>query len=326
MADFTPQIAPEVLAACAAGAGEASAALARTFDAPITLAVGASGALDVAAPPPEWNGPGLAVVLNVGTAGALLLLPESSGLLPEWYAAPDATGKSKLTTLAQELGMLLLPEEFMPDDFQAARVGNLGAALEQAQAATGAGLVSLTLSAADRTATAHLVWPVAAPTATYAVPAVDAAPASDAPAADSAAASSNVAGPPETAAPRPAPPAAAPSSGAAAGTLPDARPAVRLAGFEDLPPYARSLLRIQVPVTVTVARTRLGVQRITELVPGTIIQFNKSCEEMLELCVGNQPVAMGEAVKVGEKFGLRLTSILLPDERFRPVGPSRSAG
>ena len=40
---------------------------------------------------------------------------------------------------------------------------------------------------------------------------------------------------------------------------------------------------------------------------------------MLELGVGDRPVALGEAVKVGDKFGLRITSIALPEERFKPV-------
>ena len=87
----------------------------------------------------------------------------------------------------------------------------------------------------------------------------------------------------------------------------------------DLPPYTRSLLRIRVPVIVTLAEKRQKLSRITELGPGAIIQFDKSCEEMLDLEVGNRPVASGEAVKVGDKFGLRITAIALPDERFNPV-------
>lgn len=87
----------------------------------------------------------------------------------------------------------------------------------------------------------------------------------------------------------------------------------------DLPYYTRSLLRISVPIVVTLARKKQSLGRILELGPGAIIQFDKSCEEMLELDVGRRPVATGEAVKVGDKFGLRITSIVLPGERFRRV-------
>jgi flagellar motor switch/type III secretory pathway protein FliN len=88
---------------------------------------------------------------------------------------------------------------------------------------------------------------------------------------------------------------------------------------EALPNYSRSLLKIKVPVMVTLANKKQPISKIVELVPGSIIQFNKSCDEMLELEVGGQPIAHGECVKVGDKFGLRLTSLTMPDERFQPV-------
>ena len=87
----------------------------------------------------------------------------------------------------------------------------------------------------------------------------------------------------------------------------------------DLPLYSRSLLRIKVPVVVTLARKRQPLSRILELGPGAIIQFDKSCDAMLELDVAARSVALGEAVKVGDKFGLRISSITLPEERFVPL-------
>jgi flagellar motor switch protein FliN len=86
--------------------------------------------------------------------------------------------------------------------------------------------------------------------------------------------------------------------------------------FGRLPSYCRSLLKIRVPVTVTLATTQLPVKDIVELVPGSILQFEKMCDEALSLEVGGQRVAEGETVKVGDKFGLRITSIVLPAERF----------
>jgi flagellar motor switch protein FliN len=87
----------------------------------------------------------------------------------------------------------------------------------------------------------------------------------------------------------------------------------------DLPLYSRSLLKIKVPVVVTLARKRQPLSRILELGPGAIIQFDKSCDAMLELDVAARSVALGEAVKVGDKFGLRISSITLPEERFIPL-------
>ena len=87
----------------------------------------------------------------------------------------------------------------------------------------------------------------------------------------------------------------------------------------DLPNFSRSLLQIKLPVVVTLARKRQPVGQILKLGPGSILQFDKSCEETLELEVGERPIATGEAIKVGDKFGLRIHSMILPEERFTPV-------
>lgn len=89
--------------------------------------------------------------------------------------------------------------------------------------------------------------------------------------------------------------------------------------------YSRSLLRIKLPVIVTLASKKQPIGRIVELGPGAIIHFEKSCEEMLDLEVGGQTVAQGEPVKVGDKFGIRLTSLATPRERFLTLA-ARSLG
>jgi flagellar motor switch/type III secretory pathway protein FliN len=96
-------------------------------------------------------------------------------------------------------------------------------------------------------------------------------------------------------------------------------PALAENAARSFPPFTQNLLRIKVPVTVTLAHKKQPVQSIVDLAPGSIIQFVKSCEEMLELEVSDEPIAQGECVKVGDKFGLRITSMILPAERFEAV-------
>ena len=91
------------------------------------------------------------------------------------------------------------------------------------------------------------------------------------------------------------------------------------ASLEALPPYSKSLLKIRVPVIATLAAKKQPVSDVLQLGPGVIIQFTKPCEEMLDLEVNNRVVAVGEAVKVGDKFGLRITSVELPEERFDSI-------
>ena len=88
---------------------------------------------------------------------------------------------------------------------------------------------------------------------------------------------------------------------------------------EQLPCYIRSLLRINVPAVVTLAGKKSSLNSILDFEPGAIIQFDKSCEDMLDLAVGDHRIAVGEAVKVGDKFGLRVTSMVLPEERFETL-------
>lgn len=303
--------AADVKAACESGALEIGSALSRLIGATVEVGVLPVDQLVPAFAPPELQGPGLMVLLTLEGSGALLALPESSELLPSWYSHPDGTGQSVLTTLAQELGMLVLPEEYMPEGFKAAHVASLAEAIERGGVAAGANLLPLKLTApSGKQATMSLIWPADLPGDVFAaeaaeskaaVPPAAANPAPPAPAIDL---------------PPTAPPQFTPRQGAA-------RPAASASSIEELPTYSRSLLRIKVPVIVTLAETKQPIGRIVELGPGTIIQFDKSCEEMLSLQVGGQPVAEGEAVKVGDKFGIRLTSLKLPGERFKPVKTRR---
>ena len=71
----------------------------------------------------------------------------------------------------------------------------------------------------------------------------------------------------------------------------------------------RRILRLQVPVIVKLAERKLNVNEVMRLGTGAIIEFFKSNEEPLELLINNKVIGVGEAVKVGENFGLRITQI-----------------
>ncbi len=90
------------------------------------------------------------------------------------------------------------------------------------------------------------------------------------------------------------------------------------ATFDELPIATQRLLHLRVPVTVTLASKKQSVGQILELGPGAIIQFEKSCEEPLELSVGERCIGHGVAVKVGDKFGLRLSTLNQPASEVSP--------
>ncbi len=294
MAQLTPELVVDVLALCEAGASEIAAALGRALDSSLQLKVHRAGSLDLSSMPDGFDGPGLVVLLKVGAEGALFLLPESCGFLPSWYGQPDPTGQSKLTTLAQELGMLVIPESLPVEDFRAGRVSNLREAIVRAGLAEGAPSISLAVSGAKTAqGIALLCWPASQPDQALVEP--------------------------KPSVPKVSSRAAPASFAATASPKPPLRTSGRAVSLKDLPLYGKSLLRVKIPVAVTLARKKHPLGKILDLAPGSIIHFDKSCEELLELEAAGYPIALGEAVKVGEKFGLRILRIRLPEERIQPV-------
>ncbi|MDP9173103.1 MAG: FliM/FliN family flagellar motor switch protein [Planctomycetota bacterium] len=69
------------------------------------------------------------------------------------------------------------------------------------------------------------------------------------------------------------------------------------------------ILRLEVPIIVKLAERRLNISEVMRLGNGAIIEFFKSSNEPLELLVNNKVIGVGEAVKVGENFGLRISQI-----------------
>jgi flagellar motor switch protein FliN/FliY len=69
------------------------------------------------------------------------------------------------------------------------------------------------------------------------------------------------------------------------------------------------ILRLSVPVIVKLAERKLNMSEVLRLGVGAIIEFSKANDEPLELLINNKPIGLGEAVKVGENFGLRITQI-----------------
>jgi len=292
------------------GAEESASAFARTFDTTITLEPQEGGAFSVEKFSSSLSEKGLALLLQVGTQGIAVLIPSSTGLVPAWCENPDATGKSKLSTFAQEWAMNLVPEDWFADDFNVAVVQNLSQGLLRAMPELDAGYLELSLGKADgTTAAAYMVWALTLPDKLLEEP----APAfEDIPQA-----------PPMGTMPPSFGGQSDPFAGTHFGTpnfAGGAVPPQQRHRLEDLPGYARSALKVKVPVATILARARKPIKAVLELGVGSIIQFDKSCDDMLEIEVGQSVViAAAEAVKVGDKFGFRISTVTLPEERFRPV-------
>jgi flagellar motor switch protein FliN/FliY len=90
-----------------------------------------------------------------------------------------------------------------------------------------------------------------------------------------------------------------------------------------LPGELDRILRLEVPVIVKLAQRKLSMAEVLRLGMGAIIEFSKASDEPLELLINNKAIGVGEAVKVGENFGLRITQIGDVRTLIRSLGEPR---
>ena len=80
------------------------------------------------------------------------------------------------------------------------------------------------------------------------------------------------------------------------------------------------ILDVTLQVTVEVGRARMTIQDLLQLGQGSVVELEKLAGEPLDIYVNGKHVARGEAVIVNEKFGVRLTDIISPDEMVGGLG------
>ena len=75
------------------------------------------------------------------------------------------------------------------------------------------------------------------------------------------------------------------------------------------------ILDVSLQVTVEVGRTRMTIQDLLQLGLGSVVELDKLAGEPLDIYINGKAVARGEAVIVNDKFGVRLTDIVSPEDR-----------
>ena len=80
------------------------------------------------------------------------------------------------------------------------------------------------------------------------------------------------------------------------------------------------ILGLGVPVSVTLAQRPMSIESIIGITVGTILEFDAPSDGELSLEVADRTIGKGQAVKIGENFGLRINSI---EDVQRRVGALR---
>jgi flagellar motor switch protein FliN len=295
VASLNRDIVEQVVEACSARQAEIAEAIGAAFGVGIQVSVATSGPFDRDQLPNGCRGPGLALILHVGGESILLAIPESSGWVqPDWRQM-DRPPAESLTVLTKKLGELLIPAPLTTDRVKAVYVSSLESAIGRSELASEASHVALQIQSGDRSGTATMIWPLMAADVAFIDRSGKTPPQSPRQ--------------PETA-------KGAEHQDSPGGNQPRVQYHEVEDGLTHLPCYSRSLLKIKVPVMVTLAESKQPVENVLNIGPGSIIHFNKPCEDTLTLEVSGQKIAVGEAVKVGDKFGLWITAMILPEERF----------
>lgn len=108
-------------------------------------------------------------------------------------------------------------------------------------------------------------------------------------------------------------PAAQRSHAAVAAQAPSAT-----AWIDSKDPSVQRLLDVPIEVIIELGQTELSIRRILEIGPGSIIELDRMAGEPVDLVVNDKVIARGEVVVIEENFGIRITSLVSPEERARP--------
>jgi len=95
-------------------------------------------------------------------------------------------------------------------------------------------------------------------------------------------------------------------------TTPDTNDAAAAATSEGASAHdAMALLRdVEVELTLEIGRRRMKIADVVRLAPGSMVELDKQAGEPLELLVNGRLIGRGEAVVVGDRYGIRITEIV----------------
>ena len=96
----------------------------------------------------------------------------------------------------------------------------------------------------------------------------------------------------------------------------DEGPAAPTATVNDL---AR-LFDVNLEFTVQLGHRRMRIADVLSLKPGSVVEFQKAADEPLDILVNDHLIARGEAVVIGERYGIRITEVVSPNERLANSG------
>jgi len=75
------------------------------------------------------------------------------------------------------------------------------------------------------------------------------------------------------------------------------------------PENLERILNMNVPIIVRIAKKKMKIGEVMKLNIGTVMQFDQDAYQHIDLMVNNEIIGLGQPVKVGENFGLKITQL-----------------
>lgn len=77
------------------------------------------------------------------------------------------------------------------------------------------------------------------------------------------------------------------------------------------------ILDIPVRMTMEVGGTEIPIRNLLQLSQGSVIELDRVAGEPLDVKINGTLIAHGEVVVVNDRYGIRLTDVISPQERIR---------
>ena len=80
------------------------------------------------------------------------------------------------------------------------------------------------------------------------------------------------------------------------------------------------LYEVPLQVSVEVGRARILLKDLLQMGEGYVVELDKMAGEPLDLYVNGRLIARGEAVRIGDKFGITLAEVVSQSDRLEKLG------
>ncbi|EPJ45996.1 MAG: flagellar motor switch protein [Osedax symbiont Rs1] len=79
------------------------------------------------------------------------------------------------------------------------------------------------------------------------------------------------------------------------------------------------ILDIPVTISMEVGSTEIAIRNLLQLSQGSVVELDRVAGEPLDVKVNGTLIAHGEVVVVNDKYGIRLTDVISPQERIKRI-------